>query len=95
MASQKKCPHCKEWSVWEVSIDNTCEHCGEYLLAKERKEEEARVERIRKDKENFMFTVKPTDSPLMAGFRRVGYVFYVIYMAILSFITWVLFWLGS
>ena len=93
MASEKKCPHCGQWTEWNVSMEDRCQHCNEYLMARERADDEARVERIRKDKEKFMFTVKPTDGPLMRIARRVGYVFYVIYIAILSLITWILFWL--
>lgn len=93
MASQKKCPSCGQWTVWNVSIDDTCEHCGEYLMARERAAEEARTERIRKDKEKFLFTIKPTDNALQRVARRVGYVFYVTYVAILSLITAILFWL--
>ena len=74
-------------------MEDTCIHCGEYLMARERAADEARIERIRLDKEKFMFTIKPTDGPLLKVARRVGYVFYITYITILSIITWILFWL--
>lgn len=62
-------------------------------MAREKADDEARMERLRLEKEKFMFTIKPTDTPIMKVLKRVGYVFYVIYVGILSLVTWILFWL--
>lgn len=88
--SQKRCPHCGEWSAWTTSYDDRCEHCGE-LLAPVEIERKAKMEaeKVRQEKE-WMFYINPQDSFLVRFFKKSGNIFYTIFMAIMTFIMWLI-----
>lgn len=88
--SQKKCPNCGEWSIWTNNYEDRCEHCGEILspvdLARQQKKE---VENIKNEKSG-MFYINPEDSGIKRFFKNSGNVFYTVFMAIMTFIMWLI-----
>lgn len=94
MSNTKKCSNCGEWSHWNLSLEDKCEHCGEYLQKqeKERAEEKALLKQIQDKK--FLFNIHSDDNILIKIIKKSGYVVYLIILGIASFISWLLFWLG-
>lgn len=88
--SQKKCQNCGKWSIWKTNSDDLCEHCGKPLSPVELDRKEKKVqEDLRKEKE-WMFYVDPTDSGLVKFFKKSGNLFYTVFMAIMTFIMWLI-----
>lgn len=88
MKTEKKCPHCGEWTVWEKLPTDRCTHCNELLDAAALKEKEAREEKERIFKENDFFRVREDDGFLMIAVRKTGWVLHAIFAAI----TWAFLW---
>lgn len=94
MENSKKCPNCGKWSKWNLKIDDACEHCGE-LLQKKEKEKAEKKEFIKQlEEKSFLFNIQPKDNFLVIILKKFGYVIYLLLMAIASFLSWLLFWLG-
>ncbi|WP_297334808.1 class I tRNA ligase family protein [Algoriphagus sp.] len=87
---QKKCPHCEKWSRWNMNLTDPCEHCGQPLGGKDLKNQERREQEQLKNTENWLFTIKKTDSSLLVFLKKIGNSFYTIFMAILSFLLWLI-----
>jgi hypothetical protein len=92
--SVKKCKNCGNWSPWQQNINDTCHFCGQLLdeeafLAKAKAEAEASEDKPYQL--NFdLIKIYPTDSfPLKMGKRLVQAV-QLSFVAVLSFILWVL-----
>lgn len=85
---EKKCPHCGEWSKWNKNIEDLCEHCGQPLGGRDLEFHQNRQKDIQANKEQWIFYIKESDSDFMKGLKKVGNIFYTIYMAIVTFLAW-------
>lgn len=88
--SQKKCPHCGEWSVWTHHYQDRCEHCGELLSPEEMKREERKAQDQERNEKEWMFYINPEDSAIVRFFKKSGNLFYTVFMAIMTFIMWLI-----
>ncbi|GAB2547922.1 hypothetical protein [Rufibacter soli] len=93
MKASKKCPHCAQWSVWQRNPTDTCEHCHQLLdpTAVERLKAQAQ----RKSEESTRFTVdfiqiNPQDSAFTKFYKGIGLSFQIAFVAIMSFILWLI-----
>lgn len=87
---EKKCPHCGEWSPWNQNLKDVCEHCGKPLGGKDLEYQEKRKTQKQANEEQWIFYIKETDNNFVKGIKKAGNFFYVIYMAILTFVAWVI-----
>lgn len=87
---QKKCPHCGEWSNWKMNLTDPCEHCGKTLGGKDLENQKRREESLEADEKNWMFYIHENDPAWKIRIKKVGNFFYTIFMAILSFILWLI-----
>jgi phage FluMu protein Com len=92
-----KCPHCKQWTLWNGNINDRCQHCGVFL------EKEAFSDEIEKKikkqvaLENDPFIIKENDSPaiklakrILVFLRKLLYYFQIAFVAFISFILWLI-----
>ena len=88
--NQKKCPHCGKWSMWSNNFEDLCEHCGQILspIELDRRDKREKEKEI-KEKE-WMFYIDPDDSGLVKFFKKSGNLFYTVFMAIMTFIMWLI-----
>jgi methionyl-tRNA synthetase len=88
--NQKKCPHCGVWSDYKDDYDASCEHCGQPLFPVELKRKaKKKQDDLRKEKE-WMFYINPDDSAVARFFKKSGNLFYTVFMAIMTFIMWLI-----
>ncbi len=85
MSSEKKCPHCGQWTSWNQRPEDTCTHCGGVLDPRTVQQKEDRIARERKQVEDSFFTEKPDDNLPMKAVRKVAFVAHAIYAAIVWF----------
>lgn len=90
MKGSKKCPHCHQWSEWNQDKTDRCEHCGALLAPEVVEREEKRDKKKKEEEDGWVFNVQPNDSPFKVLLKKVGKVGYVIFMAIVSFIVWLI-----
>lgn len=88
MKTEKKCPTCEQWTVWQKLPTDRCSHCNELLDKEAHEEKVEREEKERIFKENDFFRVRDDDNFLMITVRRVGWVLHAIFAAI----TWTFLW---
>lgn len=87
---QKKCRHCGKWSSWNLNLFDLCDHCGQTLGGKDLENQERRIADKENNEDNWMFNIKESDSYVTKGMKKVGNFFYTIFMAIISFILWLI-----
>jgi predicted amidophosphoribosyltransferase len=87
---QKKCPHCGKWSSWNRNLSDLCDHCGKTLGGKDLENQERMLEDRQKSEINWMFNPNESDSSFIKGLKKIGNFFYTIFMAIISFILWLI-----
>lgn len=87
-ASEKKCPVCGNWSVWNMKKDDLCSHCGTALSDYERKKE-LRGEKMRATPSG-LFPVNPNDRLLLKMGKYTLNGIHIIFTAIVSFIVWLI-----
>jgi predicted amidophosphoribosyltransferase len=87
---EKKCPHCGKWSSWNQNLNDVCDHCGKTLGGIDLVYAEKRKEQKQANEEQWIFHVKDTDNAFVKGIKQVGNYFYVLYLAIITFIAWVI-----
>jgi hypothetical protein len=90
--SSRKCPGCGQWSNWQQSPDDKCEHCGSLLDPQALKARQQREEDEFRQKEQFniaLIEIYPSDSALTRFGKRIIQGFQLSLMAIISFIIWV------
>lgn len=87
---EKKCPHCGQWSKWTTDINDLCEHCDMPLAGRDLEYKEQRDRDTRANEEQWVFYIKETDSEFVKGMKKVGNFFYTIYLAIITFLAWVI-----
>lgn len=85
---EKRCPNCGKWSKWTQDLQDVCEHCGQELSLKEQANLKRIESHIQDREENWMFFIKKTDSAWLVTLKKTGNFFYTIFMAIISFILW-------
>src|SRR5687767_13928365 len=94
MNAVHRCRSCKKFSHSDGTADATCEHCGTYLdpvevTSKRKYEEEKRQAEIRHEHPVFSVNVKPGAGPIRNTFVRFVQGAQLVYMAIISFILWI------
>jgi len=90
--SSKKCPNCGQWSEWDQQPTDTCEHCGA-LLDDETLIRTAAREADRKEDKGFdldIIQIHPTDAWYVIFYKRIIQVLQYSFIAIMTFILWVL-----
>ncbi|MCH7410277.1 hypothetical protein MM239_12790 [Belliella sp. DSM 111904] len=87
---EKKCPHCGEWSKWTTDINDKCEHCGQALGGRDLAYKEQRDRDTKANEEQWIFYIKESDSDFVKGMKKIGNFFYTVYMAIITFLAWVI-----
>ena len=90
--SSKKCPNCGEWSEWKQQATDTCQYCGALLDDRILLREAAREAEL-KNKKGFeldIIHIDPTDSFLVKIGKRIIQAIQISFIAIVSFILWVL-----
>lgn len=87
---EKKCPNCNKWSSWSTNIHESCDHCGASLGGKDLEYHLIREKEAKANHEKWIFFIKETDSPFVKNSKIVGNFFYTIYMAIITFIVWLI-----
>lgn len=70
-------------STWDVLEDDACEHCGSRLTPQSSVEQDLTLE-----KESSILDIKPDDSLLIVILKKTGWLFQMIFIAILSFFVW-------
>ena len=88
--SQKKCPNCGKWSNWNNNLEDRCEHCGELLSPIELDRKTKKEDEIDRQEKDWMFYINPEDSGLVKFFKKSGNLFYTVFMAIMTFIMWLI-----
>ncbi len=88
--SQKKCPHCGRWSEWNQNLTDRCEYCGKPLAQEALDRAQKRAEEKSQSEKDWMFYIHPDDSDLLIFFKKAGNLFYTVFMAIISFIMWLI-----
>jgi len=90
--SSKKCPNCGQWSEWNQEATDTCEHCGALLndeiLLRSAAREAAQNERKKFDLD--IIQIYPTDSGFVVFYKRIIQALQYSFIAIMTFILWVL-----
>ncbi len=87
---EKKCPNCGHWSKWTTNYQDVCEHCGETLGGEDLRYQKIRERDTKANEEQWMFYIKEDDSEWMKTLKKIGNFFYTIYIAILTFLAWVI-----
>ncbi|WP_426060986.1 hypothetical protein [Hymenobacter sp. B1770] len=88
--ASKKCPNCHQWSIWQQSPNDRCEHCGELLDPQAQKSAVAR-EKLANQKmpSVVLMEINPEDGPIKRFFKTIVRGGQLAFAAILSFIVWV------
>lgn len=71
-------------------MNDLCEHCGKPLGGRDLEYHEIRVRDSKANKEQWIFDIKESDGPVMVFLKKAGNLFYTIYMAILTFLAWLI-----
>jgi uncharacterized membrane protein YvbJ len=88
MASEKKCPTCGKWTVWNQDKEDLCTHCGVLLSDFEQKKEE-RGEKIRTAPAG-IFPVKHNEPLFLKWGKYTINTAHLIFTAVMSFIVWLI-----
>jgi hypothetical protein len=88
--ASKKCPHCQQWSMWRQQPDDRCEHCGELLDPRAKKNAEAReLLANQKTPSVILMEINPEDGPVLRFFKTIVRGGQLAFAAIITFILWV------
>ncbi|MFB9863838.1 hypothetical protein [Rufibacter immobilis] len=93
MKESKKCPHCGQWSVWNHSPADRCEHCQALLDPAAFERQQAQAERKEEEEKRFsvdLIQINPDDSALVKFFKSIGLGFQLAFVGIVSFILWLI-----
>lgn len=89
----RKCPQCGQWSEWAGNPTDLCEHCGSILDEKgfiRRVKEEEREAEEKKRFDITLIEIYPDDNKVVVILKRIVQGFQIAFMAILSFILWLI-----
>lgn len=84
---------CGQWSEWTGKPTELCEHCGGILDENGLIRQIAQEEREAQEKNKFDITlieIYPSDNRLVIFLKRIVQGFQIAFMAILSFILWLI-----
>lgn len=89
-ANTKKCPHCGQWSAWNLHYEDRCTHCGELLDPQAYRSASRRAEEERQDEKapKVFIQVHPTDGTFTRTWKYVVLSGQVLFAAIISFFVW-------
>lgn len=89
LLASKKCPHCQQWSTWQHSPNDRCEHCGELLDPRAQQSAIQRTELENQKTSSFiLMEIKPDDKGVARFFKTIIRGGQLAFAAILSFIIW-------
>lgn len=89
LTSTKKCGYCQQWSGWQQSSDDRCEHCGHLLAPRAHADALARNEQENQPMPAlFKVEIHPDDSPTVRFFKRIALGGQMLFAAIIAFIVW-------
>ena len=91
MSSSRKCPNCGQWSLWNQSPEDLCEHCGKILDPQGLKARQMQEEEDFRQKQNIniaLIEIFPYDSTFTRFWKRIVQGFQITLMGIISFIIW-------
>lgn len=71
-------------------MNDLCEHCGKPLGGRDLEYHEIRERDKKANKEQWIFDIKEHDGPVLVILKKAGNLFYTIYMAILTFLAWLI-----
>jgi len=98
MKSTRKCPHCGQWSTWNQDPADRCDHCGNVLdpdaLARQHASDERKEEESQRFSVDFI-KIDPDDPFFLRFFKKIGLGFQVLFVAIVTFIIWLIAFLAS
>jgi hypothetical protein len=89
-ANTKKCPHCGQWSTWNLHHEDRCTHCGElidpqaYQSVLRRAEEEHKQEKAPK----VFIQIYPSDGTFTRLWKYAVLSGQMLFAAIISFFIW-------
>lgn len=87
---KRRCEHCKNWTIGNVF---QCENCSEIIDKETRKRRLEFAEKLRKEREKV--EAELALPPMKRGFKKFLRILETIYLAFISFIAYLLFWLGG
>lgn len=87
---EKKCPHCGKWSTWNQQLTDTCDHCGKTLGGTDLEYQLKREAQEKTNRENWIFYIKEDDTDFVKTWKKIGNFFYTVYIAIITFIAWLI-----
>jgi hypothetical protein len=87
---EKKCPHCGNWSAWSGNMTEPCGSCGKPLGGRDLDYHLSREKDKKANDENWIFFIKESDGFFVKNAKIVGNFFYTIYMAIITFLVWLI-----
>jgi predicted amidophosphoribosyltransferase len=90
LLSSKKCAACQQWSVWQQSLNDRCEHCGE-LLDPQAAQNARQREEVANQKATpglQLIEIHPDDGAFTQFFKRMIRGGQLAFAAILAFIVW-------
>ncbi|AMM51497.1 hypothetical protein TH61_10380 [Rufibacter sp. DG15C] len=93
MSDTKKCPHCQHWSAWHQQVTDRCAHCQSLLDPKAYQrllDQDTRQEAEKNQFNVVLIEILPTDSAFTKFWKRIVQGFQLTFMAILSFILWLI-----
>jgi hypothetical protein len=88
----KKCPNCGQWSEWNQQASDTCQHCGA-LLDDENLIRTAAREAEKSEQKGFdldIIQIHPNDAWYVVFYKRIIQGLQYSFIAIMTFILWVL-----
>ncbi len=93
MIATKKCPHCHQWSSWHHQATDRCQHCQELLDPQAYQRSLAHYDREQEESKKINITlieIFPMDSAFTRFWKRIVQGFQLTFIAILSFILWLI-----
>jgi hypothetical protein len=87
---KRRCEQCNTWTTRKVF---QCESCGAIMDKATHKARLSLIEDLRKQRQKR--EAEDALPPVRRGFRKFLRVLETIYLAIISFIAWLLFWIGG
>ncbi|MBX7202962.1 MAG: hypothetical protein IT240_04375 [Bacteroidia bacterium] len=84
---QVRCNGCKQWNFTE-DTQGQCLHCGNELFPKSKADEESLLRR--QQAWNLNIVIHPDDSLLVRMVKKVANVVQLVFLAIISFIMWLI-----
>jgi hypothetical protein len=87
---KRRCPQCKGWTPGEAYF---CLHCRAVLDPEREKAKLVIIDKLKAKRA--AIAAEAQLPPIKRGLRRIGRIAETIYLAIISFIAWVMFWVAG